>query len=182
MCSIPTEELSAKEAIMFKATGLVILAVITLSGCSGSTMKQEGQADVTSSPAGATVYANGEKLGVTPLHYKLYKAFPAGWKDMMFQAQGVLMVKMDGCEDYILNVNDYILSNPIHAELKCDEVDRSALQAPAQQDSGNASQQRTILPEGEVETRLRKLESLYQDEVITEDEYKATRKRILEEL
>jgi hypothetical protein len=137
---------------------------------------------VTSSPTGASVYANGEKLGITPLHYKLYKAFPAGWKDMMFQAQGVLTLKMDGCEDYILNVNDYLLSNPIHAELKCDGADSSALQQPAQQDAGNASRQRAILPRAEVETRLKKLESLYQDGLITEDEYNATRKRILDEL
>jgi hypothetical protein len=167
---------------MFKATGLVILAVISLPGCSGSTVKQQGPADVTSSPTGASVYANGEKLGITPLHYKLYKAFPAGWKDMMFQAQGVLTLKMDGCEDYILNVNDYLLSNPIHAELKCDGADSSALQQPAQQDAGNASRQRAILPRAEVETRLKKLESLYQDGLITEDEYNATRKRILDEL
>ncbi|MGD2052911.1 MAG: PEGA domain-containing protein [Gammaproteobacteria bacterium] len=167
---------------MLKATGLVILAVFSLSGCSDSAVKQEGPADVTSSPTGASVYANGEKLGITPLHYRLYKAFPAGWKDMMFQAQGVLMVKMDGCEDYKLNVNDYILSKPIHAELKCDGADKSVLQAPVQQDTGNISHQRAIFSRGEVEARLKKLESLYQDRVITEEEYKATRKRILDEL
>jgi hypothetical protein len=167
---------------MFKTTGLIILAVILLPGCSDSTVKQEGPADVTSSPTGATVYANGEKLGITPLHYRLYKAFPAGWKDMMFQAQGVLMLKMDGCEDYILDVNDYILSKPIHAELKCDGADSSVLQQPAQQDAGNDSLQRAISPQSEVETRLNKLEYLYQDGVITQDEYKATRKRILDEI
>jgi hypothetical protein len=145
-------------------------------------VKQERPADVTSSPTGATVYANGEKLGITPLHYKLYKVFPAGWKDMMFQAQGVLVVKMNGCNDYILNVNDYILSKPVHVELECDNADKSELKRSTQQDAGAASQQRVVLPRNEVETRLKRLESLYEDGVITEDEYKATRKRILDEL
>jgi hypothetical protein len=56
------------------------------------------------------------------------------------------------------------------------------LQQPAQQDAGNNSLQRAISPQSEVETRLNKLESLYQDGVITQDEYKATRKRILDEI
>ena len=81
-------------AIMPDPKGLVISAVIMLQGCSGSALKEEGPASVTSNPSGAEVYANGEKLGVTPLHYKLYKAFPAGWENwvVMTMAPGAFFL------------------------------------------------------------------------------------------
>lgn len=153
---------------MLKAAGIIISAIIILQACSGSSTKEQ-QADVTSQPSGATVYANDVKLGDTPLNYKLYKAFPASWKDAMYQAHGVLLLKMDGCEDYTLNVNDYILSNPIHAELKCAEASKSEELTPT-------------APQTETEKRLGELEALYNKGVITKEEYNTTRERILNEL
>ena len=64
-------------AIMLNSKMLIISAVIMLQGCSGATVKEGRPASVTSNPSGTEVYANGEKLGVTPLHYELHKAFPA---------------------------------------------------------------------------------------------------------
>ena len=153
---------------MIKATGVIISAIIIAQGCSGSSAKKQ-QADVTSHPSGAAVYANGVELGETPLHYKLYKAFPASWKDAMYQAHGVLVLKMDGCEDFSLQVNDYILSNPIHAELKCSEASKSEELATTTSDSG-------------AEKRLEELEALYHKGLITKEEYSTTRERILNEL
>lgn len=167
---------------MLKATGLIILAIIPLQGCSSSAVNEEGPADVTSSPSAATVYANGEKIGVTPLHYNLYKAFPAGWKNMMFQAQGVLMLKKEGCEDYIVNVNDYILSQPVHAELECDETGRPVAPDPAASGINETSQAPAVLPQSDIEKRLIELESMYEKGIITQDEYTGTRTRILNEL
>jgi hypothetical protein len=169
-------------AIMLNPKGLVISAVIILQGCSGSMVKGEGTASVTSNPSGAEVYANGEKLGVTPLHYKLHKAFPAGWKNMMYQAQGVLMVKMDGCEDFVLEVNDYVLSNPVHAELDCGDTVMPAVKSPANQEVKSPSSDPVASPQGEIENRLNELEDLYERGVITREEYSETRARILNEI
>ena len=155
---------------MFKPAAMIICAIILLHGCSGSSVKQQKPADVTSHPSGATVYANGQELGVTPLHYKLYEAFPASWKDAMYQAQGELMVKMDGCEEYTLKVNDTILSNPIHAELRCSGVSKPEISTPV------------VRPLSETEKRLEELEALYNKGVITKEEYNETRQRILNEL
>jgi hypothetical protein len=162
--------------------GLVISAVIMLLGCSGSTVKEEGSANVTSSPSGAEVYANGEKLGVTPLYYKLHKAFPAGWKNMMYQAQGVLMVKMDGCEDFKLQVNDYVLSNPIHAELVCSDKITPEEKSTANQEVKSPVGEPVASPQSEIENRLNELEDLYERGLITREEYSETRKRILNEI
>ncbi len=167
---------------MFKANGLIVVVIIALHGCSGSALKEEGAGDVTSEPSGATVYANGKKLGITPLHYNLYKAFPAGWKNMMFQAQGVLMVKMDGCEDFTLEVNDYVISRPIHVELKCDETGKPGLSETTGQQVDNQTPTPVAIPQDEIEKRLQQLDSLYQKRLITDEEYEATRARILNEL
>ena len=152
-----------------KSTLVIVSAVILLQGCLDSSVKQQRPADVTSSPPSATVYADGQKLGKTPLKYNLYDAFPAGWKDSMYQAQGVLMVKMHGCEDYTLKVSDSVLRKPVHAELICSEVSKA--KKPAE-----------VAPHGGTEKRLKELEALYKKGIITKDEYSSTRQRILNEL
>ena len=165
---------------MSRIAALMIGITTLLQACSGASLKQQEVPSVTSTPSGAAVYANGKKLGVTPLHYRLDTEFPAVWKNMMFQAQGVLAVKLDGCEDYTLEVNDYVLSRPIHAELDCAEgagsrasaqEDREAVTATGATDAGAG-----------IENRLRQLEDLLNRGIITESEYKTTRERILNEL
>ena len=155
---------------MFKATGMIFSAVVLLQGCSDLSVKQQKLPSVTSSPSGATVYANILELGTTPLQHNLYDAFPAGWQNSTYQAQGILIIKMDGCKDYTLKINDFILSKPIHAELKCTRATRP-------EKSGTIT-----TPHGGTEKRLEELEALYKKGVITKDEYKKTRERILNEL
>ena len=155
---------------MFKATGMIISAMVLLQGCSGLSVKQQKLPSVTSSPSGAVVYANILELGKTPLTHNLYDAFPAGWKNSMYQAQGILMVKKDGCKEYTLKINDLILSKPIHADLTFNLVKKSEKTTPVMNSRGQA------------EKRFEELEALYKNGVITKDEYKKTRERILSEL
>ena len=166
---------------MIKAAGMILSVSILLYGCAASSAKQQKPANVTSNPSGAEVYADGKKLGVTPLRYKLYKAFPASWKDAMYQAHGVLTVKLDGCNDFTLEVNDYILSNPIHAELECNETVKSLSTTTDTQDKDKSIVAPTVKPVGDTEQRLKELEDLYNKGVITKDEYTGTRERILSE-
>ena len=156
---------------MFKTSGLIIGAIVLLQGCASSPPSQQ-KANVTSNPSGATVYANILELGKTPLKYNLYDAFPAGWQNSIYQAQGILSVKMDGCKDYTLKINDLILRNPIHAELECSEENKSENAIPAVKSTPNSG----------TEKRLEELQALFKKGVITEDEYKKTRERILNEL
>ena len=166
---------------MIKTAGIILSVSILLPGCAAYSDKHEKPANVTSNPSGAEVYADGKKLGVTPLHYKLYKAFPASWKDAMYQAHGVLTVKHDGCKDFTLDVNDYILSNPIHAELECTETGESASTTTGTQDKDQSEVIPAAQSAGTTEQRLIELEDLYSKGVITKDEYTATRERILSE-
>lgn len=166
---------------MIKTAGMILSASILLHGCAGSSEKHQKPANVTSNPSEAEVYADGKKLGETPLRYKLYKAFPASWKDAMYQAHGVLTVKLDDCKDFILEVNDYVLSNPIHAELECNEPGKSVSSATDMQDKNKSMVAPAVKPVGGTEQRLKELEGLYSMGVITKDEYNATRERILSE-
>ena len=158
---------------MHNITITIICAILLLQGCAGSSTKHK-PADVTSSPSGATVFANILELGKTPLKHNLYDAFPGGWQNSIYQAQGVLVLKKDGCKDYTLKVSDLILSKPIHAELECSEVS-----APEKPTPSVAAQ---IDTESGTEKRLKKLEGLFKKGLITKDEYQRNRERILSEL
>lgn len=163
---------------MHKTKITIICALFLLQGCAGSSLNQQKSPNVTSSPAGATVFANGLEIGKTPLLRDLYDDFPAGWKGATYTAQGVLMMKMEGCKDYTLKINDRILSKPIHAELECNRVS-----APEKPTPTMAAQTKTKnSTESATEKRLRELESLYKKGIVTEAEYQNTRARILSEL
>lgn len=160
---------------MFKTTVIIISILFVLQGCADLSTKQPKPPSVTSSPSGATVYADILELGKTPLQANLYDAFPAGWQNSIYQAQGVLIVKKEGCKDYTLKVSDLILSKPIHAELECSETGLS------EKPTGVVTTQ-TQKPQNATEKRLNELEALYKKEIISKEEYQKTRARILSEL
>ena len=155
---------------MFKATIMISSALFLLQGCAGFSAKQDKPASVTSTPSGATVFANILELGKTPLKHNLYDAFPGGWQNSIYQAQGVLIVKKEGCKDYTLKVGDLILSKPIHAELECSEVSKPVKMTPVN------------VPRSSTEQRLKDAEALFKKGLITKEEYQKTRERILSEL
>lgn len=168
---------------MSRAALTIIGAVVLLQGCAGTPVTADKPADVTSNPSGAMVYADGVKLGETPLRHRLYDAFSASWKGMTYQAQGVLMVKLDGCEDYTLKVSDAILSQPIHAELECNGViEPQKSTATVMPQSSTEKSTAVVMPQSKTEKRLGELEALYKKGIITSEEYKENRKRILSEL
>jgi len=156
----------------------LLIIVSLLQGCSGSAVKK-AQPSVTSNPSGAAVYVNGGKVGVTPLHANLYKLFPASWSGWTYQAAGVLSVKKPGCGDFNLKVSDAILAKPIHAKLTCDKNYVAPERMPAHMPDKPIIKKKKM---SKIEKRLGELKGLYQKGVITQEEYKATRKRILKEL
>ena len=140
-----------------------------------------GAGNVTSSPSGADVYANGVKIGTTPLQKDLYGTFPTGWRDRELSARGVLMLKKPGCEDFVHEVNDFYLSKAIHVKLKCTGV---VMPKPVMQQSQPVMQQKPVkaAPGKGVEGRLQELERLYKKGIINKQEYQAARKRIIGDL
>jgi hypothetical protein len=132
---------------------------------------------VSSSPSGATVRANGNKLGETPLKVNIDKSFPPTWVPgenygIVYRVSGKLTVGKSGCDDYTIPVSPTAPAGDIDVTLVCAE------ETPT---PGPAETATPVIPET-IKQRLEKLEELYRDGVISTDEYNQHRSRILDEL
>ena len=163
-----------------RVRSIVFLSMLVFLQACGSNSVKESRPNVTSSPPGASIYANGLKLGVTPLKVDLFKVFPTSWSGWQLSATGVLAFRKAGCEEYTIKVNDAIISKPVHAKLKCDKHYVAPAAVPVHKPAVMMKAKKKKMTK--IEKRLSELERLYKKGVITQDEYKATRKRILNEL
>jgi hypothetical protein len=165
-----------------KWLGLLTAATV-LSGCAGTGSSSESQAGrirVTSEPAGAVAYADGAELGATPLQIVPGNHFRSGFVGFSYRYVGKLTIKKAGCETWSTEVNDAILSKDIHARLKCDPNAQppspsAPAAGPAESISNSPSGDQTI-------ERLERIETLHKKGLISDDEYKQLRARIIEKL
>ena len=170
-----------------------MLASVTLltGGCSSlgdisSPGKQ--QITLTSEPAGASVFADGNEIGITPLAFSPGDAFRSGFTSsssglLGYRYIGKLGVKKAGCRDYLTEVNDSLLSKDIHVQLECDPIYQPVTQpatvAPANTTAPPQAQPPT--PES-AEQRLRQIEGLHDKGLLSDEEYRALRQRVLDTL
>ena len=161
------------------------ISLTLLPACSNNPFRSE-QTDagkqgrvitVSSSPSGATVRANGNKLGETPLKVDIDKSFPRKWVPaedygIVYRVSGKLTIEKSGCDDYTVPVSPTAPADDINVSLVCPEENPAPSAAETAQ---------PVIPEN-MEQRLKKLDQLYRDGVISTDEYKQHRNRILGEL
>ena len=172
----------------FTRSGMLVPLAISLTllpACSNNPFRSE-QTDsgkqgrivtVTSSPPGATVRANGDRLGQTPLKVNIDKSFPPRWVraedyGIVYRVSGKLTIEKSGCDDYTVPVSPTAPADDVNVSLVC----RKEKPAP-----GPAETAKPVIS-GTTEQRLKKLDKLYRDGVISADEYKQHRNRILNEL
>ena len=130
---------------------------------------------LVSDPPGASVFLAGDELGVTPLEVVPADSFESGFSGLSYRYKGKLVFKKPGCEPYTKQLNDAVAKQDIHVSLMCDPDYRAPAPAPAVGgDSVGAS--------GDYETRLKRIESLHDQGLISDDEYETLRKRILDHL
>ena len=156
----------------------VLLTVAALSGCAGGPVER---ITIDTEPQGADVYASGRHIGVTPLEIVLDDVFPMHWTRRqddddvgaaVYRRLGTLTLEKDGCEPYSMRVNTQSLQQNIKAQLKCDPnykppvADKAGGKEPA--------------AAGEIERRLRLLDDLRKKKLVTEEEYREQRRRILQ--
>jgi hypothetical protein len=126
---------------------------------------------IESDPSGATVYAMGKDIGVTPLDIRQRDVFPATYSPEQQPLYGIIVIRHAGCRDYTQHVDIVAYRNGIKAKLECGE------QKPAEVPR---AEQRDEKPS--IEKRLQLLKELQDKGLVAEDEVKATRRRILEGL
>lgn len=163
---------------VFCRLGQVVGAGVLLvtAGCA-SLAGAERTISISSDPPGAVVYASGVKVGETPLRIVPDKVFPPRFVGLTYRAYGTLVIKKPGCKAYRRQVNDYVLSKDIHTRLQCNPNYH-----PAPSTGSAATGSRKPAAAGSVAFRLRRLESLRKDGLITEQEYRSIRRRILQGL
>lgn len=173
---------------LFHSSGIkwlgLVTAVTMLSGCAatgGSNETRSGQIRITSEPAGAIAYADGTELGATPLEIVPGTHFRSGFVGLTYRYVGKLSISKAGCDTWSTEVNDNILSKDVHAILKCDPDYRPAAATPS-----SPAKPVVPIPEPASEDpyieRLERLESLRQKGLISDEEYRQLRARILEKL
>ncbi len=158
----------------------LLAASAVLSGCAGTGSTSEsaaGRIKITSDPAGAMAYADGAELGATPVQIAPGNHFRSGFVGFSYRYVGKLSIKKPGCETWTTEVNDYILSKDVHAKLKCDPNYQPAPAPAAAGATGTAAPGQDSAAE-----RLERIESLRKKGLISDDEYKQLRARVLDKL
>ncbi len=161
--------------------GSLLIGSALLAGCGGAMgVKLREAVLIESVPPGAQLMVSGRDIGVTPLTVDLDKVFPRHWTTRIktdeegfafYRRLETLDLKKDGCEPYTQQVVETDLARDIKITLKCDPNYRAEpVVAPA-----------AVLPAPnvDIEHRLRALEDLKTKGLVTDDEYRAQRQRIL---
>lgn len=169
---------------------LLLLLPVLIGACAGLGSSSY-TVRISSTPSEATVIANGTEIGKTPMVITPDQAFPPKWQGMAYQSAGTLALKKTGCKDYFKAVNDSFLSKDIHITLECSGEGDTRTSADPGVTEGKDSKPKEMkappassgsMKGGYIEQRLTELQRMYKKGLITEDEYQATKKRILNEL
>lgn len=166
-----------------RASALVtLLGTAVFSGCA-SMPGPASKITIDSDPQGAQVIVSGKDIGTTPLPVVLDQVFPMHWTGRVDSDVGpgfafyrrleTVTIKKDGCEPYTGTLTGDALTHNIKVSLKCDPNYKPA---PPSAAPAAAPQNETV------EQRLQQLEDLKKKGLITDDEYREQRQRILNQL
>ena len=141
---------------------LAPLALTLASGCA-ALGAQPSRVGITSDPPGAEVYVMGGSVGLTPLTLDENTIFPLTYPSEKQALYGAVELRKPGCSNAVQRVGTRALDKGVHVKLDCAEV-------PV------ATEKLSI------ESRLKQLRELRDKGLITEQEAREIRQRILGEL
>lgn len=145
-----------------------ILTALALAGCS-LTPAASDSFTVASDPSGAEVFVLGAPVGTTPVDVSVAQVFPATYPAEKETLYGRVVVRKEGCEEKVVAVSTRAVARGLTVRLDCAPPAASAMSTPTP-------------AADDVAARLQRLETLRRDGTITEPEYEAHRRRILESL
>lgn len=174
--------------MFLKRSTLALIPLLFAAGCSsldgvehdlGNMLSStaDNPIKIQSEPSGADVYVMGKKVGVTPLKISQNDVFPNTYPKDMQDEYGKVTIKKEGCSDLVKSVNTKIVNVGLKAKLDCGQ------NSPEYQQAGGAPQYR-MAPKmtKTVEQRLEEIKDLQSRGLITEDEAKKARERVLNDL
>jgi len=142
------------------------LAALVIQGCTVPI-------NVRTTPNGATVYADGQPIGMTPLEIDPEEVFPRKFSGYQWERSGMLSFERVGCEPLALPVDNELMKESIRVKLDCEpgaaaiNPAAAAVARPAPADSV---------------ARLREIERLKAEGLISDQEYDRLRERVLDSL
>lgn len=166
---------SSVTSLVHSAKTLALISIVFATGCSstggGSNFTLDGDNifKIESNPSGAEVFVMDEKVGETPMSIHQRDVFPSIYPREKESLYGKVILKKEGCADFTRSVSLEISSNGLSAKLDCED--------------GNPGTSAEVARSGETaEQRLEKIKDLLSKGLITEDEAKKTRERIINNL
>jgi len=147
-----------------------------LSACSGNSLvpKNSNAISVNSEPSAASVYVMGELAGTTPIEIDSNSVFPAAYLPEDQQYYGYITLTHEGCSDKKIKISTRMISDGLKENLDCSVKEESVV------DVLPAVEQHTV--EKSVNQRLKELQALKDEGLISEQEYQEIRSRILKSL
>jgi hypothetical protein len=163
-----------RSGIALAIFNLLFVAACSSTGGAGSYFPAAGNnpIKVESVPTGAEVYVMGEKVGVTPLEINRKEVFPNTYPRDKESVYGRIIIKKEGCSDFTRTVSAEISNAGLHARLDCGDL----YPAPPGASSGASRNNQTV------EQRLENIKDLLNKGLITEEEAKKARERVINDL
>ncbi len=127
---------------------------------------------VESDPSGAEVYVMGKKVGITPLEVREIDVFPLTYSPDQQDLYGRIALKKEGCKEHRQAVSTKVYARGAKIKLDCVSAIPEATKGTRPAASETSS----------VENRLRQLKDLREKGLITDEEEKTIRQRILKDL
>lgn len=149
------------------------LLVMLLTACGGSSLapKNSNEISVNSEPSGASVYVMGKLAGVTPIVIDNSEVFPVTYLPEQKQHYGHITLQHDDCANKKIKITSRVISDGLKASLDCAADEEPVI-----------SVQPATVVEKSVNQRLKELQVLKDDGLISEQEYQEIRSRILKSL
>lgn len=154
---------------------LGLLALATLSACGGIVLfpSSSGSTHVESVPSGAEVFVMGQRVGVTPLELEDARAFPMRYPPEQRALYGRVVLRKEGCREYVVPLSVEASNHGIVAQLDCGGSSAAAGGPPV------AAPAESSAP---LDERLRSIDTLAEQGLISTEERRRTRARVLEEV
>lgn len=167
-----------------KAVLYACLSPLLLSACSNLRDTMPGTTPsitVTTQPPGATALVDGATIGTTPVRIVPADTFRSGFTAggdglLSYRYMGKLVLQHAGCKEHVVEVDNSVLARDIHAELECDPANRAPApdmnENPPPPAHGNDT----------AAQRLRRIDGLHEQGLISDAEYRSLRQRVLDSL